>query len=107
MQSHQSGNQYKNSRTTLFVLVIVILILHISGCRVSDSNQPEVTGMGERPNIQDQTYTVKPSKIVFPTQTLTPKPTEMIIETPERIVSTLRELKSSSNSANGTGVSAI
>jgi eukaryotic-like serine/threonine-protein kinase len=83
MQPLQPENQFRKSRSSLFVLVIVILVFYISGCRISESNQAEVTGMGGPSYTQTQTYTVKPEKIVIKTQTMTPKPIGTMTDTPE------------------------
>jgi formylglycine-generating enzyme required for sulfatase activity len=83
MQSNPSGNLLKSVRSTLFVLVIGIMNVHISGCRVSESTQAAVIVTKEQPNIQMHISTVQTSITVLQTQTLTPKPIENRLATPE------------------------
>jgi formylglycine-generating enzyme required for sulfatase activity len=83
MQSNQKRTLFTNSRSTLFVFVIVILNFHLSGCRVSETNHLHVTALGEHPDIQTPISTVQPSITLNQTQTLTPKPDKIISKTPE------------------------
>ena len=83
MQSHQPENHYKNSRSTLFVLVIITIVFYLSGCGDSESKQAEDTWTGELSYTHTLTYTLKPDKIVIQTKTMTPKPIETMTVTPE------------------------
>ena len=82
MKCLHPGNPFKNARSTLFIMLIVILCFHISGCQISEPIQAAVTGIEEHPTNQTQTYPLKPS-ITIHTRTVTPKPIEIFTETPE------------------------